>query len=566
MPAFLKEVDESMLAVELGGMRGSEFQDALARIKSIPGRRWNPETKQWQFPHNAETAMKIMRILEPNADASVQAMVQKHAAEISQQLITKIGDDAEINWHNADKLRPYQRAGVAWLVEHPKSILADEMGLGKTVEAIATTEEYWHQALSRDPALQRGKGGLVVCPNAVRGVWQEEYDQWSPDTGVQVIDGKKPATRISQLEDEDPDVWIINWEKLRLMPELGKQNWDFVIADEAHRAKNRKAQQTKALWKITAPLQLALTGTPLMNHPGELFALMRWLRGAKEYGSYWDWYYSYCDEYVASYNNHVVMGVKNADELRFVLSDKLARRTKSDVLKDLPPKTTQVLSVALNPKQRKLYKEAEEAFWLDVTKHFKEKGEDVPDELSVKEAALLIPNGGARMTRLRQIASSPAILGGPDDSAKLDAAVEIIRDNPDKPFVVFTWFTDTVSLLKDRLTRGKPPLRVGTIAGSDDPDPVKDAFQAGELDIVICTIAKGGVGLTLTAADTAIFVEKDWVPAINDQAADRLHRIGQTNPVTIIEIEAANTIDTGKIAPANKLKRSITTQVLGETA
>jgi SWI/SNF-related matrix-associated actin-dependent regulator 1 of chromatin subfamily A len=144
------------------------------------------------------------------------------------------------------------------------------------------------------------------------------------------------------------------------------------------------------------------------------------------------------------------------------------------------------------------------------------------------------------------------------------AAEEIIRDNPGKPFVVFTWFVDTARNMAETLEKGKPAQKVGTIAGNDNPDPVKDAFQNGDLDHVIATIAKGGVGLTLTRADTAIFVDEDWVPAMNEQAEDRLHRIGQKRPVTILVLRCPGTVDDGKVAKANDFKRLVTAAVLGE--
>jgi SNF2 family DNA or RNA helicase len=473
-------------------------------------------------------------------------------------------------------MRPYQRAAVDFFMTHPHSILADEMGTGKTLQAIATVQEarcrasYFAETETfPGTADLLNQPILVVCPNSLRGTWADEIDGWTdtPEARVQIIDGKNPTKRRAQA-DADADYFVVNWEKLRLMPELAKKSWGAVIADEAHRAKNRKAQQTKALWKLKAPIQLALTGTPIMSSPAELWSILRWLR-PEQYTGYWPFHYSYVDEYNTAWGA-VVTGVKNPDQLRFELADKLVRRTKRDVLKDLPPKTHVHIPVDLKPAQRRLYDEATTALLLDI----KEVLADQPDkaEQAVKAAEAgdvkafvgLIPHGAARIMRQRQIASTPALLGGPDESGKFDAAEEIIRDNPGRPFVVFTWFADSARIMAQRLAKGKPKLRVATIAGDDDPDPIKDAFQNGDLDVVVCTIAKGGVGLTLTRADTAIFIERDWTPAINSQAEDRLHRIGQDNPVTIYVIEARDTIDVNKIAPANRLKELIAAQVLGD--
>lgn len=585
MPAYLKsDTERDILTITLSGMRGPEFSDSLARVKSVPGRRFNPETKTWEFPRDPDTALRLMQMLEPVADANTQVLVREHSAAVAEALVTKLPEDAELQWPEAHVMRPYQRAAVEFFMTHPHSILADDMGTGKTLQALATVQE----ARCRlgdgpfpDDDTTWQNPVLVVCPNALRGTWRDEIEKWIGDDEVQVIDGKNPAARKRQAT-ENARYFVVNWEKIRLMPELANKNWSAVIADEAHRAKNRNAQQTKALWKLKAPIQLALTGTPIMNSPDELWAILRWLR-PEQYTGFWPFHYAYVDEYQTRYGA-VMTGVKNADQLRFELADKLVRRTKADVLKDLPPKTRTHVPVDLTPTQRRMYTEVEDSILLDIERLWKEAhGADEDGnvdearieriEKAIKQAAIdgnpaplvtLIPNGAARTTRLRQIASTPALLGGPDDSAKLDAAVEIIRDNPGNPFVVFTWFKDTARILAERLAKGKPAVRVGTIAGDDDPDPVKDAFQQGDIDVVVCTIAKGGVGLTLTRADTAIFVERDWVPAINTQAEDRLHRIGQENPVSILVIEARDTIDVNKIAPTNRLKELIAAQVLGD--
>jgi SNF2 family DNA or RNA helicase len=565
VPIFLKAKDDH-LAVTLAGLKGPEFSDALTRVKSIPGRAPHYEGDKficWKLPKDPDTAMRAIQMLQPSTDAEVEALVKNHAASVADNLVTKLPEDAELKGVHPDELRPYQRSAIAWLAERPHSILADEMGTGKTLQALSVIVEY----IEVNGVEDDDSRVLIVCPNAVRGTWADEIDHWLSPAGdaVTIIDGKTPAKRRQQLDAGSRFV-IVNWEKIRLMPELAKVKWLAVIADEAHRAKNRKAKQTKALWKLRAPVQLALTGTPIMSSPDELWSILRWLR-PKEYTGFWPFHYSYVDEYPGAYKP-IVVGVKNADQLRFELADKLVRRTKKDVLPDLPDKVIQRVPVPLHPAQRKLYREAEKALFLDIAKAL-EAGEADAESLegaSPERLQYLIPNGAARVTRLRQIVSTPALLGGEDVSAKFDAAVEIVRDNPGKPFVIFTWFADSARILAERLRKGKPSLRVDTIAGDDDADPVKDAFQAGDLDVVVATIAKGGTGLTLTAADTAIFIERDWTPAMNVQAEDRLHRIGQENRVTILVLESPDTIDTGKIAPANKMKELIASQVLGEVA
>ena len=558
-------------------MDSSEFGDALARVKSIPGRRFNPDLKRWELRNDPDTALRAMQMLDPYADPAVQEMVRDHAATQAADLVTTIGDDATLGWHRAPDLWPFQRAGVDWLVDHPKSILADEMGLGKTIEAIGVVEESRRRAAAGDRALDGPV--CVVAPNSCVGTWVDELNEWAGVEPV-VIDGRNPAIRRKQLAADAP-VFVVNWEKLqtrvKLIDDLAKRSesvtepWAAVIADEAHRAKNHKAQQAKGLWKLRAPIQLALTGTPLMNSPDELFSLLKWLR-PEQYTSFWTFHYSYVDEYIAGKHARVMIGVKNVDDLRFELSDKLARRTKLQVLPDLPEKLpAQTIELPMKAAQRRLYDEAEDAFFLDVAEALKDP-EDEAQRRSIEAAveygdiralSTMISNGGVRVTRLRQIASSPALLGGPDESATFDAIVETVRDNPGKPFVIFAWYRQAVQCLVDRLERGKPALRVGRIMGDDDAHAVTESFQNGNLDIIVSTIAKGGTGLTWTRADTALFAEEDWVPDINKQAEDRLHRIGQKNAVTIKRFRSAQSVHTGRIANAHRAKERIRDAVLG---
>lgn len=558
MPVFLKSQPD-MLVVTMAKLSSPEFSDALARLKSVPGRNWNPTEKRNEFPKDPDTALRLMQMLNPVADAETQALVRDHSKHVAEELVTKIGDDAEVDLAYADDLWPHQRAGIKWLTEHPHAIVADEMGLGKTVEAIGTVQAVYNRAVPLT---------LVVCPNAVRGVWKKEFERWAGFdlAKVVVIDGKSPGKRKAQLDNRYANVFIVNWEKLRLMPELQGPDWNAIIADEAHRAKNPDAQQTKALWKLTAPIQLALTGTPIMNHPGELWSLLRWLK-PEQYaehvkgGGYWPFHYAYVEEYQAAYGT-VVTGVRNPDQLRWVLRDKLVRRTKEANLPGLPKKMpTTVIDVELTPAERKLYENAEKAFLLDVAQFLRDNEEITPEDIEampLEKLVGLVPNGGARMAKLRQITAA----------AKAKAAVELIRDEPETPVVAFTWHVAIARQLADALRKGKPKLRVGTIAGTDsDTDTVVQQFQEGDLDHVVCTIAKGGVGITLTRSSNPLMIEEDWVPANNAQAIDRLHRIGQQNVVTPRVLRVPDTIDTRKIAPANALKSLIAETVLGtETA
>lgn len=562
--------DGDVLTLTLKGLSRADFGAALASAKSIPGRRYNPAEKAWEFPATSRHAERILSTIRPTPTAEVLAWLRAARAERHEELSTRLPADAELRgeW---DELYPYQRAAVDFMADHPRCLLADDMGLGKSVQALVTWEEYCARlGIERGPA-------LIVAPNSVKGSWASEVRRW---LGLEatVVSGATRERRAAQARQAVAagQPVIVNWEKLRARKPAGKpvemtepwlleHDWQAVIADECHRAKNRKAQQTLGLWQLQAPVRLALTGTPILNSPDEIWSLLVWLR-PEQYGrgggriAYWTFYDLYVDYYETQYGR-VVTGVRDPDALRFELADKLVRRTKGTVL-DLPPITRRYIDVELGPKQRRIYKEAERKLWVELEQEAAAGDEKAAAVLEGELRLLELPNGAARCTRLRQIASTPALLGTPDNSAKLDTAVELIED-AGRQVVVFSAFKGTCELLRTRLAKRK--ISCELITGDVPPEERTDRvarFQEGEITVIASTLQAGGVGITLTAADTVIFLERDWTPAINEQAEARLHRIGQENAVTVLILQAVDTVDTGKVQPANELKSIIVGSVL----
>ena len=562
---------------------GDNFRENLQQIKSVPGRRYNGDEKLWELPRDFPTMQRLMLVSQPTLSPELRAWWDESADENETALASTLPDDADVpGVPYADDLFPHQRAAAAWLADHPHAIEADDMGLGKTVTAITA-------AMLRFSAANPGKApsALVVCPNSITKNWQNEltcgprkadgshFENWVPQDTL-IINGKTKKKRAAQLaEAAAGGKWVIvNWEKLRILPELAAMDFDIVIADEAHRAKNRKSQQTAALWKIKAPIQYALTGTPIQNEPSELWPLLKWLF-PRDYTSYW----AFFDMYVESYEAHfgprktkVVVGVRNAEKLRFELANKLIRRLKGD---RTPGKWRQYLPVEMDAKQQKMYTEAEEAMWLDIIKDA-ETGDTQALDLVNNPEKLFLANGAARTTRLRQILSCPALLGSDADSAKLSAAVDIIRDaSQGKQFVVFTEFKGTTEALCARLT--KAGITSAALTGDTPtdrtartPEDVRtrqelvDDFQEGLTQVLVMTRAAGGVGLTLTAASTCIFIERDWVPANNEQAEDRLNRIGQDSRVHVIILQTCDSLDDGTIQKTNRTKEMIVKSVVAQ--
>lgn len=507
-------------------------------------------------------------------------------------------------------LMKHQRPVVDLAAQQKRLLICDDQGLGKCAMSLSGFAEYVLRDSSNTGSVENAssfrsvaihpeyqKPKLVVCPNSVKGTWEREIKMWLGEEAA-VIEGSNAKARQRRLEEAiDNNCWVIvNWEQLQIQkkkiklrnggtkttkemkqPLFEKTEWGAVIGDEVHRAKNRKALTSQGLWRVTAPFMAGLSGTPLMNDPSELWSVLRWLwpndyheagrRHSPAARAFWAFYDEYVD-YTEGYFGKEVNGVRNPDALRLELKDRLVRRTKGQVL-DLPPKHRIYVPLTLNTKQAKLYADAEKAMWLEIEQEAKQGDTDAQRfikkaaEGASREELLKIPNGAARTVRLRQIIESPALLGGPDDSAVLDSCVDKIMDSRPEQWIVFTEFRETTNLLKERLRKKK--LKAETFTGevdSHERGELEQRFQDGDVDVLIGTIKAMNSGITLTAGNNQYWVSRDWVPAINEQGEDRQHRISQTDTVSVFIAQPDNTVAVSKITPTNKAKEHIVESVI----
>lgn len=604
MPPVLTKVGDA-LEIGLSGCRGFEFEDAKEKVKEVAGRRFDFDRKVWIVPASPANAERLLKTIRPECDPEIIQWIKEERGGAEESLTTAIGDDASdllipwaskrmpwqpeyVNDEKFDGLLPYQRAAVSSMSKSGRAILADDMGLGKTLEAISTVEEY---------ALRNGQidgPKLVVAPASVLGGWAREIPRWLEDAPYQIVDGKSPATRHKQIDTSiNESGWtIVNWEQLRVKKEkVGLKNggrktitvmkeplfeeteWLGAIADEVHRAKNRKSQQTQGLWRVKAKVMLGLTGTPLMNSPDELWSILRWL-WPDEYGNsspkqprvaYWAFYEDYVDYWEDHFGKKVITGVKNPDALRFALKGKMIRRTAS--LLGLKGRRRIRYEVALNPKQQKLYDEAERVMWLEVQKDAKDtKSEALKEVAETHDVTTLynIPNGAARMVRCQQILENPAILGGDDDSALMDDFEQKFVDSRPYQWVVGVKFKPSCELLANRL-RSKYGAEVGIYNGDTSPEDrtkIEDAFQRGELDVIVGTLDATKEGITLTSGHLMYSMTRAWVPATNEQWESRCDRLGQQELVRIYIPLPKGTVSTNNVEPTNRLKEGIVKTVI----
>jgi SNF2 family DNA or RNA helicase len=449
-------------------------------------------------------------------------------------------------------LFPFQKEDVDHLEGVTGALNANDMGTGKTYEAI-----------ERDARIRAANGGrgatLVVAPLTIlEDVWQAHFEELT-DLKVVVCDPKDRKRSWSAWHVIKGDVFVVHWEALRLMPELAQAQWLHVIADECHRAKNRKAQQTKALKSIPhVGYKTAMSGTPVINRPDELWSILNWLH-PRVYTSYWKFFGKYVEtetKYFRGRTVRVVVGPKNLHRLREELEPFYVRRRKEDVLPDLPEKYYTEIKVDLTPVQRRAYDtmRKEMIAWIGN------------QEAEVLAAPVVI----AQLIRLQQFAVAFAEYDEDGDrirlsepSSKLDALMEVL-DESEEPLVVFSRFRQLVDLAAERFRQAN--ISFVTLTGDTshaDRRSNVEKFQKGNVRVFIGTLGAGGVGITLTRASTVCFLDRDWSPALNRQAEDRLHRIGQQNAVQVIDITARRTVDLGKKQMLD-LKESWIRAILGD--
>ena len=448
-------------------------------------------------------------------------------------------------------LYEFQREDVNHLTGVESALIANEMGTGKTYEAIARDVRIRQE-------LDNAATTLVIAPlTTLESTWLYHFERLT-DLMVVVIDPKNRPESWKAFMDYG-NVYCVHWEALRLMPQLRSITWTHIIADECHRAKNRKSQQTRHLKALTSLYKTAMSGTPVVNRPDELWSILNWL-WPKKYGSYWRFFKSYVattTQFAKGHQYQQIIGPKNLDKLHEELEPFYTRRRKKDVLKDLPDKYYTEIKVDLLPVQRRAYNQMRDEMiaWIGQQ----------------QEEVLLAPVVIAQLTRLQQFAVAYAeyndrgSLRLAEPSSKLDALMEVL-DETEEPVVVFSRFKQLVNLLADRLQL--KPIPYVTLTGDtpqEDRARIVEKFQRGEARVFIGSIAAGGVGITLHAASTVVFLDRDWSPALNEQAEDRLHRIGQTNAVQVIDITARNTVDLGKRQMLD-LKKSWIRAILGDPA
>lgn len=442
-------------------------------------------------------------------------------------------------------LRNYQHEGIGWLDRlrkmHLSGILADDMGLGKTLQAIVAITQY---------KKERPKSvSIVVCPTSLVYNWAEEFFKFNSELSVLPVDGT-PAQRKKLLKDiKKYDVIITSYSLLQKDVEIYKKfGFGYSILDEAQHIKNRMTRNAKTVKMLQCDHRLILTGTPIENSLDELWSLFDFLMPGL-LSSY--------DRFVEKYLRTPSQGNQtNLEKLRRKLSPFILRRMKRDVLAELPPVSEIVYHCHLSDTQRELYSSYAKSAREELSQLVKKEGFD-----KVQIHVL------ATLTRLKQICCHPAIFAKEKaetgDSSKYDMLMELLQSliEGKHKTVIFSQYTRMLQIIrKDLQSQG---IRFEYLDGSTKNriSIVKKFNEDENIPVFLVSLKAGGSGLNLVGADTVIHYDMWWNPAVENQATDRVHRIGQKNSVSSFKLVTKATIE-DKILELQERKKGLVTKVI----
>ena len=445
-------------------------------------------------------------------------------------------------------LRDYQQQGLAWLQylrqHHLAGILADDMGLGKTAQVLAHVLVEKQAGRLQDPA-------LVVLPTSLIANWQAEAARITPDLRVLVLHGAQRAADFTRLGEYDLvlSTYPLLWRDIAV---LEAQPWHLLVLDEAQMVKNAAGRAATALRRLRARHRLCVTGTPLENHLGELWAHFDWLMpgflgDARSFMQHW--------RRPIETNGETLRAQLLARRVRpFIL-----RRRKQDVARELPPLTEVIRHVQLQGKQRDLYESVRVAADARVRQVLASKN-FAGSQIAILDALL----------KLRQVCCDPRLVKGSKTPAGMEhAKMELLLDMlpalvaEGSRVLVFSQFTEMLALVQLELRAVDMPFLVLTgQTPARERGAVVRSFQAQEVPVLLLSLKAGGVGLNLTAADTVIHLDPWWNPAVELQATARAHRIGQDRPVFEYKLVVEGSIEERMLALQQR-KAALTESVLG---
>ena len=507
--------------------------DVMSQVKATQGRKYDPASKTWSISIT-EAAPLIDRLRKHDdnewciklADAlqdipEIETYMEERAKRVAISGAASLSDDMIVAdmkdrldemFPVGRELYPFQYVGVQFAqLAGGRCLIGDDMGIGKTIQAIA------HIGLNQDklPA-------LIVVPASVKYNWLKECEAWLPDMTTAVLEGRKG-------DIPDADIVVCNYDIMSYREEsLIDYGFNIVVCDESHYLKNNKAKRTQATLSVAQQSEsvLCLSGTAITNRPNEFFTTLNLLR-PNEFPSFFNYGLNYCAGQETRFGWDF-SGASNTDELHERTRDFCIRRLKKEVLTELPDKIRTIHDIQPSKKELKRYKDLHRS-WMD--------------EYEMYANSTGLPQGFV-LNMLTALRHECGLI-------KVPSTVQYIKDYNEitgKPLVVFAHHQDVLKGVWMELSNDKDKKwRLAGISGdmpANKRQLAVEAFQDGRLDVILCSTMAAKEGITLTAADTVVFVEREWVPGWEEQAEDRVNRIGQdSNSVHAVYLSVADTID-----------------------
>jgi SWI/SNF-related matrix-associated actin-dependent regulator 1 of chromatin subfamily A len=501
-------------------------------VKQIPSVTWDSKTRAWKAPMTsiAEAISWGERFdKQVSSDLLVKASQIKKELSVLKDASRAVHAEIKIGDTGLEALMlPYQKAGVAYASQAKRCFIADEMGLGKTLQAIATLE-----AVASYPA-------VIMCPPNLVLNWKNEYKKWLPKRKVVVVTAGK-GMKEDFPADGTYDVLVVGYSNITHWESRLKGNRAYVL-DESHYCKTLTAKRTKSAKKIVASAQsnavvLLLTGTPVTNRPAEYVAQLDILGKIKDFGGTWGFYRRYCAAFQDKWGQWHLDGASNLEELNEKLrSVCYIRRTKSQVLTELPPIFHQELLVPGASAPMIEYKKAE----ADIVEFLVERAKQIAVELGQS------PHSAAVRARMKAESAQNlirlSVLRRLAAKAKMETINEWVeqRTSDGAKVVIAAHHRDVVDELANRFGG----LKIQGGMSVEDVETAKKKFQEeSSATVMVLSIQAAKTGHTLTASQEILFVELPWTPADIDQTYSRLHRMGQRGSVTATYALCAGTID-----------------------
>lgn len=514
-------------------------------VAKLAGFRWDPARRRW-YTQEAIKAAKLAAYADAELRNRLVGVIEQQQVQQAANREASRALDAP-----ADLVIPapeglaylaYQRAGIAYAASKPGVLIADDMGLGKTIQAIGV--------YNTDPSI---RSVLVICPASLKLNWLREFRKWSvrPIQGAMAVGTNVPPT----------DLVVINYDiVLKNAEKLHAREWDLIVVDEAHALKNREAQRTLAILggtmkakrgsgqpgrrvkALQARRRIFMTGTPVLNRPSELWTLVKSLDPQGLGADFWTFHKRYCNAHQSGYGWDMT-GASNLGELQQRLRERcMIRRTKAEVLTELPPKRRQLVTLAANGAGDAI---AEERRMFD---RLEDRTARARPAIALAEAA---GDEGAYLAAIAELKAAQNVaftemskIRHKTAVAKIPYLIEHLHEaiEASGKVVAFAHHLDVIDALATEF--GRAAVVVTGQTSLVDRQAAVDRFQSDpSCTLFIGNILAAGVGLTLTASAHVVFGELDWRPGIVTQAEDRTHRIGQRNAVLVQHVVFDESVD-----------------------